>query len=81
MKNKNTKKQNLPSSSSNQQNSHQKMIEVLCQKMGSRWFAFSLIGDDVFVGSIHPEELEGIHTNTDRPNKNKNEVFKVKGNS
>jgi len=33
-------------------------VEVLYQKMGDRWFAFSLVGDDVFVGSIAPEEIE-----------------------
>lgn len=32
-------------------------VEVLYQKMGERWFAFSLVGDEVFVGSISPEEL------------------------
>jgi hypothetical protein len=34
-------------------------VEVLYQKMGDRWFAFSLIGDDVFVGSLTQDELEG----------------------
>jgi hypothetical protein len=33
-------------------------VEVLYQKMGDRWFAFSCVGDDVFVGSISQEELE-----------------------
>ncbi|HUP56866.1 MAG TPA: hypothetical protein VM598_05390 [Bdellovibrionota bacterium] len=33
-------------------------VEVLYQRMGDRWFAFSLVGDEVFVGSISPEELE-----------------------
>jgi hypothetical protein len=32
-------------------------VEVLYQKMGDRWFAFSLIEDEVFVGSLTPEEL------------------------
>ena len=34
------------------------MVEVLYQKMGDRWFAFSLVGDEVFVGSITQDELE-----------------------
>ncbi|MBC7692207.1 MAG: hypothetical protein H7222_10590 [Methylotenera sp.] len=34
-------------------------VEVLYQKMGDRWFAFSMINDEVFVGSISPEELNG----------------------
>ena len=33
-------------------------VEVLYQKMGDRWFAFSLIDDEVFVGSITPEDLQ-----------------------
>jgi|GEM_PF-782618 len=81
MKNKNPKNQNLPSSTSNKQNTHQKMIEVLCQKMGSRWFAFSLIDDEVFVGSIQSDDLDRAATEDDHPQRNKNAVFKVKGNS
>ena len=34
-------------------------VEVLYQRMGDRWFAFSMINDEVFVGSISPEELNG----------------------
>jgi hypothetical protein len=34
-------------------------VEVLYQKMGDRWFAFSLVGDDVFVGSLTDEEIAG----------------------
>ena len=34
------------------------LVEVLYQKLGDRWFAFSLINDEVFVGSICQEELE-----------------------
>ena len=32
-------------------------VEVLYQKMGDRWFAFSLVGDEVYIGSIKPEEI------------------------
>lgn len=32
-------------------------IEVLYQKMGDRWFAFSLVDDEVFVGSLTQDEL------------------------
>jgi hypothetical protein len=34
-------------------------VEVLYQKMGDRWFAFSLVGEDVFVGSLTDEEISG----------------------
>ncbi|HLD99458.1 MAG TPA: hypothetical protein VJB59_04325 [Bdellovibrionota bacterium] len=33
-------------------------VEVLYQKMGDRWFAFSLIGDEVFVGSLRQDEID-----------------------
>ncbi|MBL7715611.1 MAG: hypothetical protein JNL01_09100 [Bdellovibrionales bacterium] len=34
-------------------------VEVLYQKLGDRWFAFSVVNDEVFVGSLTPEEIEG----------------------
>jgi hypothetical protein len=33
-------------------------VEVLYQRMGDRWYAFSLIDDEVFVGSISVQDLE-----------------------
>jgi hypothetical protein len=33
-------------------------VEVLYQKMGDRWFAFSLIDDEVFMGSIPQSEID-----------------------
>ncbi len=33
-------------------------VEVLYQKMGDRWFAFSLINDELFVGSISQMEID-----------------------
>lgn len=32
-------------------------VEVLYQKMGGRWYAFSVIDDDVFFGSIDSDDL------------------------
>lgn len=40
--------------------SNDQTVEVLYQKMGNRWFAFSLIDEEVFVGSISQDELEDI---------------------
>ena len=34
-------------------------VEVLYQKLGDRWFAFSLVDDEVFVGTLTPEEIHG----------------------
>ena len=42
-------------------NENGEIVEVLYQKMGDRWFAFSLIDDEVFVGSLTPEEIVGKH--------------------
>ncbi len=33
-------------------------VEVLYQKMGDRWFAFSVVDDEVFVGSVTPESIQ-----------------------
>ena len=38
-------------------------VEVLYQKMGDKWFAFSLVGEEVFVGSIAPEDIEAWEIN------------------
>lgn len=35
-------------------------VEVLYQKLGDRWFAFSLIGDEVFMSPISEDLLEEI---------------------
>lgn len=35
-------------------------VEVLYQKMGDRWFAFSYINDEVFVGSIPQSEIDNF---------------------
>ncbi len=33
-------------------------VEVLYQKMGDRWFAFSMIDDEIFMGSIPQSEID-----------------------
>ena len=35
-------------------------VEVLYQKLGDRWFAFSLIGEEVFMSPISDEVMEEI---------------------
>jgi hypothetical protein len=37
----------------------EQLVEVLYQKLGGRWFAFSLINDEVFFGSIREADLNG----------------------
>lgn len=40
-------------------------VEVLYQRMGDRWFAFSLIGDDVFFGSVPAQDDQVVAKATD----------------
>jgi hypothetical protein len=47
--------------------------EVLYQRLGDRWFAFSVIDDEVFVGSVTHEEIHG--------NASSQDTFKITGNS
>ena len=37
-------------------------VEVLYQKLGDRWFAFSIVNDDVFMSPISDEEITGMRT-------------------
>ncbi len=32
-------------------------VDVLYQKMGDRWYAFSLVGEEVFMGSVSEAEI------------------------
>lgn len=32
-------------------------VDVLYQKMGDRWYAFSLLGEEVFMGSVSEAEI------------------------
>lgn len=44
--------------SAQNQNATDKNVEVLYQKMGNRWFAFSVVEGEVFMGSISQEEID-----------------------
>jgi hypothetical protein len=37
-------------------------VDVLYQKMGDRWYAFSLVGDEVFMGSVSQDEINQAST-------------------
>ena len=76
MKSKNSKNQNTQIENGNNQS-----VEVLYQKMGDRWFAFSLIEDEVFVGSIPVEKImqDEKKDASARPSRNRRE--KISGNS
>ena len=36
----------------------QKEVEVLYQKIGAKWYAFSILGDEIFTGSLSEDEME-----------------------
>ena len=38
-------------------------VEVLYQKMGNRWFAFSVVEGEVFMGSISQQEVDALEAN------------------
>jgi hypothetical protein len=35
-------------------------VDVLYQKLGDRWFAFSIIGDEVFMAPISEDQIDSI---------------------
>jgi hypothetical protein len=37
-------------------------VEVLYQKLGERWYAFSLVDDEVFIGSISQEQIDQVQS-------------------
>ena len=43
-------------------------VEVLYQKLGDRWFAFSLVGDEVFMSPISEDIINEIRNTTPAPN-------------
>jgi hypothetical protein len=49
--------------------------EVLYQKLGDRWFAFSLIGDEVFMSPVDEETIEGIRAEAGSGNYAPNETI------
>ena len=32
-------------------------VEVLYQKIGSKWYAFSIVGDEIFTGNLSEDEM------------------------
>jgi hypothetical protein len=52
-----TKKNTIKIQNINNSDNTVKTVEVLYQKMGDRWYAFSLVDEDVFVGSVSQDEI------------------------
>jgi hypothetical protein len=61
----------------NQKIADSKNVEVLYQKMGNRWFAFSIVEGEVFMGSITQEEIDALEARSAEPK----ETFEISGNS
>jgi hypothetical protein len=47
-----------------QNNNASDTAEVLYQKLGTRWYAFSVIDDEVFMGSISQDEINNVESAT-----------------
>jgi hypothetical protein len=48
--------------------------DVLYQKLGDRWFAFSLIGDEVFMSPVTDEIINGIRSENENSTRNPDET-------
>jgi hypothetical protein len=44
-----------------------KEVNILYQKLGGKWFAFSLIGDEVFFGAVPESTIEHLKKKTRSP--------------
>jgi hypothetical protein len=52
-----TKKNTVQIENINNASETVKTVDVLYQKMGDRWYAFSLVDEEVFVGSVSEAEI------------------------
>jgi hypothetical protein len=52
-----TKKNTIQIQNINNATETVKTVDVLYQKMGDRWYAFSLVDEEVFVGSVSQAEI------------------------
>ncbi len=64
-------------SKANNKNTNSETVEVLYQKLGGRWYAFSLIDDEIFMGSVSQEEIDASEARS----KKQERVHHVTGNS
>lgn len=52
-----TKKNSISIQNINNNQDQAALVDVLYQKMGDRWYAFSMVGEEVFVGSVSEDEI------------------------
>jgi hypothetical protein len=58
-----TKKNTIQIQNINNSQETVKTVDVLYQKMGDRWYAFSLVDEEVFVGSVSEAEINQAASN------------------
>jgi hypothetical protein len=64
----------LMNSKKNKTNIKEVDADVLYQKLGDRWFAFSLIGDEVFMSPVTDEIINGIKAENQNTARNPDET-------
>lgn len=59
---------NSPSKNSQNQISSEVEVDVLYQKLGDRWYAFSIVNDEVFMSPVSDDQIHSVKTeNTEAP--------------
>lgn len=59
---------NSPSKNSQNQISSEVEVDVLYQKLGDRWYAFSIVNDEVFMSPVSDDQIHSVKTeNADTP--------------
>jgi hypothetical protein len=64
----------LMNSKKNKTNIKEVDADVLYQRLGDRWFAFSLIGDEVFMSPVTDEIINGIKAENQNTARNPDET-------
>lgn len=58
----------MTNSNTTTQNANQEQeAEVLYQRLGQTWYAFSIVGDEVFMSPITEDKIEAIKRDIPRP--------------
>ncbi len=52
------------SNSSNSTNAQDQVVDVLYQKLGENWFAFSLIDDEMFMSPVSDDKIAEIKSDS-----------------
>lgn len=47
--------------------SSEKEADVLYQRLGSKWYAFTMVDDEVFMGAVEDESISANHAEITKP--------------